>query len=220
MTLATTSKLEQQPMAPPSRCSLRSSTETTEIIPCTGHQDQVSAASSPKSDEALARVGPWPLKRNASSQTTVVSDEGGPKLDSLEGNPKLSEVLSAVDKHCEQIEHECLWTNSDVAIAAVPYGTKGRPRMTFPGGINFVGSSTPGNREGQTPEDRVASMERDVERQSDQTAHPLGSSCPKCREGRARGPKSTALVLLLVSAAFFAVTVYGPILLIDALSKN
>ncbi|KAK5046403.1 hypothetical protein LTR84_008205 [Exophiala bonariae] len=206
-----TQQLEQKTMAFRTHYSSIFSLEMTETIPGTGNQDQSSAPSSAKFQQVLAKVGPWPLKRSPSSQTTIVSIEASSKVGSLEGNPKLSEVLTAVDKHCEQIEDECKRTEFVLETMAVLEATSPL-RNSSSDEIKVVASSSSQNTKDQVQGDATALLGRDMERQSTKAAHPLGPCCPQCEEALERARESATAALFFVAMALVVILTSPPLI--------
>lgn len=202
------------------------------MIPGAGiKEDRAPASAAFVSEEPstnLRRVGPWPLKRSGSSQTTIVANEDfpighgiAPTDDSHKGQSTLSELLKAVDLHCEEIEQECKRTDSFLAIVAVPEAVTA-PSARPPRDDHRIGASpSNGNQEFQAPPEHIAppGTDMDVERQAYQRAHSVTSCCPQCEEELDKTRRAASQAFSFV-VSFVIVILLSPVFLKDVFPRD
>lgn len=227
-----TEGLQRRFLSFPAQYSSPSSIETTEMIAdASTNQAQVPASAAFISEEPftnLRRVGPWPLKRSGSSQTTIVANEDfpighgiAPTDDSHKGKSTLSELLKAVDQHCEEIEQECKRTDSFLATVSVPEAVKA-PSTRPPQDDHRIGASpSNGNQEIQGLPEHIAPLgtDMDVERQAYQRANSPSSCCPQCDEELDKTRRAASQAFSLVVGSVIVILL-SPALLTDAFSRD
>lgn len=226
--------LERQFSSFPTRFpSRRSSMEMTEIILGTSEGLTPTPVASKHVTEEVSgnieRVGPWPLKRAGSSETTIVTSErGGFALGSQnpseeepsKGKSGFSALMNAVDQQYKHIKPKGEKSKSaSDGTSEILEWTRAQLKRPTAGEIRIVNTSGGACMGSASASQGSEQSGRDTEQQACDMNHALGTCCQQCNN-TLQEKESAATRVLWVVFACFLVLVFSPGLIAVAFSKD
>ena len=141
------------------------------------------AHNSPSRSCDTERIGPWPLKRNQSSQTTIVASPGidagckdSPKINAGRDRSELAEFLEYIDKQCETIRRL-----TETEMSQYEGSEDQRATSTMDNKIRESHFTQPNaHTEESTDKAEELFSHQNVESRVDDESHELGSCCKRC----------------------------------------